>query len=203
MSGKAAHTCIYTEGSTRVMMSNVCCFRTSVHPDFTVLLCMCNAILGCTPAVNAILIYLVRHSVLFRLTWRLVYAYILRMQWRTLRHFAQPTLPAFTLRPRWRLPTPRPAFFHSPRDTVTVPSQELRIRVHWSSEAEAEGTDIMAQQELTQLQKLLGLVESKNPVKDVFFVCIDCEAWEHDQTKITEIGTFHPLHGCSQSKLTA
>jgi hypothetical protein len=46
----------------------------------------------------------------------------------------------------------------------------------------------MAQQEVTQLQKLLGLVESKNPVKDVFFVCIDCEAFEHDQTKITEIG---------------
>jgi hypothetical protein len=34
----------------------------------------------------------------------------------------------------------------------------------------------------------LGLVESKHPVKDVFFVCIDCEAFEHDQTKITEIG---------------
>ena len=54
----------------------------------------------------------------------------------------------------------------------------------------------MAQQELIQLQKLLGLVESKHPVKDVFFVCIDCEAWEHDQTKITEIGMQSPLQPC-------
>lgn len=66
---------------------------------------------------------------------------------------------------------------------------------------EVEEVDEMAQQELTHLQKLLGLVESKYPVKDVFFVCVDCEAFEHDQTKITEIGMLSPLQN-SRSRLT-
>lgn len=48
----------------------------------------------------------------------------------------------------------------------------------------------MAQQQLTQLQQSLGLVAPKNgkPIKDVVFVCIDIEAFESDQSKITEIG---------------
>lgn len=54
----------------------------------------------------------------------------------------------------------------------------------WSEEVDAA----MAQQELLKLQQQLGLVESNKLVKDVVFVCIDCEAYEHDQTKITEIG---------------
>jgi len=70
------------------------------------------------------------------------------------------------------------------------------VRYCGIAEAEIEEVDTMAQQELIQLQKLLGLVESKHPVKDVFFVCIDCEAWEHDQTKITEIGMQSPLQPC-------
>jgi hypothetical protein len=106
-----------------------------------------------------------------------------------LRHFARSTLPAFTPQPRWRLPYLRRAF-HTTRDIVAVvPSQEVNIQPVYTDKAkEIEEVDTMAQQELTQLQKLLGLVESKNPVKDVFFVCVDCEAFEHDQTKITEIG---------------
>jgi hypothetical protein len=111
------------------------------------------------------------------------------MSWRTYRytrHFARPTLPAFTPQPKWRLPLPRRAF-HTSHNTVAVPSQEVRVRLIDSGEVDEEDFK-MAQQEVTQLQKLLGLVESKHPVKDVFFVCIDCEAFEHDQTKITEIG---------------
>lgn len=124
------------------------------------------------------------------------------MQWRTLRHFTHSTLLAFAPQPKKRqLLTPWRAFFQRPRDAVTVPSRKLKAQHTWS--AEAEEINIMAQQELIQLQKLLGLVESKHPVKDVFFVCIDCEAWEHDQTKITEIGLSYSLQGCFQSKLTA
>jgi hypothetical protein len=112
------------------------------------------------------------------------------MQWRTymyLRHFARSTLPAFTPQPKWRLPLRRRAF-HTLHDTVVVSNQEVQARLVYNEEVEEEEDLKMAQQEVTQLQKLLGLVESKNPVKDVFFVCIDCEAFEHDQTKITEIG---------------
>lgn len=56
----------------------------------------------------------------------------------------------------------------------------------WNEEVE----NVMAQQELVQLQQSLGLVAPKNgkPVKDVVFVCIDIEAFESDQSKITEIG---------------
>jgi hypothetical protein len=126
-----------------------------------------------------------------RLTWRVLTS-ALRMQWRGfLRHFAHPTtLPAFTPQPKWRLPTPQRAF-HTVRCTVAVPSQEATVQSITSDEVEE--VDEMAQQELTHLQKLLGLVESKHPVKDVFFVCVDCEAFEHDQTKITEIGMLSPL----------
>lgn len=53
----------------------------------------------------------------------------------------------------------------------------------------------MASQELTQLQQLLGLITPKNgkPAEDVVFVCIDCEAFESDHSKITEIGKFSGL----------
>ena len=115
------------------------------------------------------------------------------MQWRTytyLRHFARSTPPAFTPQPKWRLPSRR-QLFHTLHDTVAVPSQEDRVRLVYNEELDEEEESIrMTQQEVTQLQKLLGLVESKHPVKDVFFVCIDCEAFEHDQTKITEIGIY-------------
>jgi hypothetical protein len=59
----------------------------------------------------------------------------------------------------------------------------------WNDEVD-EVDVIMANQELTQLQQFLGLVAPKNgkPVQDVVFVCIDCEAFELDQSKITEIG---------------
>lgn len=59
----------------------------------------------------------------------------------------------------------------------------------------AEEFDAMAQRrlDLLQLQQILGLAPSKKPVQDVVFVCIDCEAYESDQTKITEIGWFRSL----------
>ena len=44
---------------------------------------------------------------------------------------------------------------------------------------------------MTVLQEILGLVANSIPKamsQDVVFVCIDCEAFEHDQDKITEIG---------------
>jgi len=116
------------------------------------------------------------------------------MQWRAyFRHFAYSTLPAFTPQPKWRLPLLRRAF-HTLPDTVAVPSQEVRVSLVCSDQVDqVEETDTMPQQEITHLQELLGLIESKHPVKDVFFVCIDCEAFEHDQTKITEIGILSPL----------
>ncbi|KAK4549344.1 hypothetical protein LTR36_006341 [Oleoguttula mirabilis] len=47
------------------------------------------------------------------------------------------------------------------------------------------------QAQLKQLQQMLGLVPgtgSKQVIKDAVFVCIDCEAFEHVQQMITEIG---------------
>lgn len=65
----------------------------------------------------------------------------------------------------------------------------MQPQTDWNDEVD-EADDTMAQQELSQLQQLLGLAESKSgkPVEDVIFVCIDCEAFEFDQNKITEIG---------------
>lgn len=67
----------------------------------------------------------------------------------------------------------------------------LKVQPHtdWNEEVD-EADDAMAHQELSQLQQILGLIEPKNgkPVEDVVFVCIDCEAFEFDQSKITEIG---------------
>jgi predicted N-acetyltransferase YhbS len=63
---------------------------------------------------------------------------------------------------------------------------EPQPKPDWDEEVE----NVMAQQELTRLQQSLGLVAPKNgkPVEDVVFVCIDIEAFESDQSKITEIG---------------
>lgn len=59
-----------------------------------------------------------------------------------------------------------------------------------------EDLEVMAQtkREVKQLQQLLGLVPSDKEAKDVIFVCIDCEAFEFDQTKITEIGASNLLN---------
>ena len=48
-----------------------------------------------------------------------------------------------------------------------------------------------ARNELKLLQQILGLIPKDKPeqkLKDATFVCIDCEAFEDDQTKVTEIG---------------
>lgn len=111
------------------------------------------------------------------------------MQWRPLiRVFLHSiSTPTFTVRrqPEWQ-PTLTPArrAFHSLDGKSTLTSNPSEVQPDWSEEADAA----MAQQELVKLQQLLGLVESNKFVKDVVFVCIDCEAYEHDQTKITEIG---------------
>lgn len=65
----------------------------------------------------------------------------------------------------------------------------MQPQTDWNDEVD-EADDTMALQELSQLQQLLGLAEPKSgkPVEDVVFVCIDCEAFEFDQNKITEIG---------------
>lgn len=73
--------------------------------------------------------------------------------------------------------------------TTTDTPLQVQPQKDWNDEVD-EADDAMAHQELSQLQQFLGLVEPKNgkPVEDVIFVCIDCEAFEFDQSIITEIG---------------
>ena len=72
--------------------------------------------------------------------------------------------------------------------TAETPLQ-VQPQTDWNEEVD-DADDSMAHQELSQLQQFLGLVTPKNgkPLEDVVFVCIDCEAFEFDQNKITEIG---------------
>ncbi|OQN98381.1 hypothetical protein B0A48_15649 [Cryoendolithus antarcticus] len=57
-------------------------------------------------------------------------------------------------------------------------------------EAEQESLSPQQMAQLKYLHEVLGLVESRPPASGAlpYFVAIDCEAYEHDQTKITEIG---------------
>jgi hypothetical protein len=73
--------------------------------------------------------------------------------------------------------------------TTTVAPLPTQPQTDWNDEID-EIDDVMAHQELFQLQQFLGLVTPKDgkPVEDVVFVCIDCEAFELDHNKITEIG---------------
>ena len=73
--------------------------------------------------------------------------------------------------------------------TTAETASKVQLQTDWNEEVD-EADDAMAHQELSQLQRFLGLAEPKNgkPVEDVVFVCIDCEAFEFDQSKITEIG---------------
>ncbi|KAM0723441.1 hypothetical protein Q7P37_000427 [Cladosporium fusiforme] len=94
-------------------------------------------------------------------------------------------------RPEWQFPLARRAF----QSTAIDPTIDLvRYTSGYNTVAELELQDLeemaQAKAEVVQLQQLLGLVPpAKNkPVKDVIFVSIDCEAFEHDQNKITEIG---------------
>jgi hypothetical protein len=75
------------------------------------------------------------------------------------------------------------------KSTVSDTPLPSQPQPDWNDEVDDVDV-IMASQELTQLQQFLGLVAPKNgkPVQDVVFVCIDCEAFELDQSKITEIG---------------
>lgn len=81
--------------------------------------------------------------------------------------------------------------FHFKDGKLTTAKTPLKVQPQkdWNEEVD-EADDAMAHQELSHIQQLLGLAESKNgkPVQDVVFVCIDCEAFEFDQSKITEIG---------------
>lgn len=73
--------------------------------------------------------------------------------------------------------------------TTTETPLQVQPQKDWNDEVD-EADDAMAHQELSRLQQFLGLVEPKNgkPTEDVIFVCIDCEAFEFDQSIITEIG---------------
>lgn len=106
---------------------------------------------------------------------------------------------ANSLRPKWQFPT-QLRLFHSLDGKVTSPKidakdtpldipLETRSQPDWNEELDK----VMAHQELRQLQQFLGLVEPENgkPVEDVIFVCIDLEAFELNQEKITEIGMLH------------
>ena len=75
------------------------------------------------------------------------------------------------------------------KSTTLEAPLKVQPQTDWNEEVD-EADDAMAHQELSQLQQFLGLAEPKNgkPVQDVVFVCIDCEAFEFDQNKITEIG---------------
>lgn len=94
----------------------------------------------------------------------------------------------FTQAPKWRISR---RAFHSVDGKFTATETPLQVQPQkdWNDEVD-EADDAMAHQELSQLQQFLGLVEPKNgkPTEDVIFVCIDCEAFEFDQSIITEIG---------------
>lgn len=79
--------------------------------------------------------------------------------------------------------------FGDDKSTTAKTPLKVQPQKDWNEEVD-EADDAMAHQELSHIQQLLGLAESKNakPVQDVVFVCIDCEAFELDQSKITEIG---------------
>lgn len=118
------------------------------------------------------------------------------MQWRpytrvfTRLNSIRPTTyrPPFIPAPKWHLSR---RSFHSVDGKFTTTDTPLQVQPQkdWNDEVD-EADDAMAHQELSQLQQFLGLVELKNgkPVEDVIFVCIDCEAFEFDQSIITEIG---------------
>jgi hypothetical protein len=73
--------------------------------------------------------------------------------------------------------------------TITAAPLPSQPQKDWNDEFD-DIDDTMAHQELLQLQQFLGLVAPKDGklVEDVVFVCIDCEAFESDHDKITEIG---------------
>ena len=94
----------------------------------------------------------------------------------------------FTRAPKWHISR---RAFHSVDGKFTTTETPLQVQPQkdWNDEVD-EADDAMAHQELSRLQQFLGLVEPKNgkPTEDVIFVCIDCEAFEFDQSIITEIG---------------
>ena len=117
------------------------------------------------------------------------------MQWRPytrvftrLNHIRPTSKSPFTPTPKWHISR---RSFHFVDGKLTTAETPLKVQpqTDWNDEVD-EADDAMAHQELSQLQQLLGLAEPKNgkPVEDVVFVCIDCEAFEFDQSKITEIG---------------
>ena len=117
------------------------------------------------------------------------------MQWRPytrvfirLNHIRPTSRSPFTPTPKWHI-SRRSFHFVDGKLTTAETALKVQPQTDWNEEVD-EADDAMAHQELSQLQQLLGLAEPKNgkPVEDVVFVCIDCEAFEFDQSKITEIG---------------
>lgn len=120
------------------------------------------------------------------------------MTWRLYSRVARLSRTAFAQRLEWQFPYPRRQFqslaveptigpFPGPA-VSTDPCIEPTTASH-TLDIDDDMAQIKA--EVVQLQQLLGLVPpTKNkPVKDVTFICIDCEAFEHNQKKITEIGS--------------
>lgn len=117
------------------------------------------------------------------------------MQWRPctrvftrLKHPRPASRSPFIPAPKWHF---QRRLFHSldGKFTIAVTPTHRQPQTDWNEEFD-EVDDAMAHQELFQLQQFLGLVTPKDgkPVEDVVFVCIDCEAFEMDHNKITEIG---------------
>jgi len=119
------------------------------------------------------------------------------MQWRQftrvftrLKHTTPAFRSSFPLAPRRNISRGSFRLVDGKFTNLITPLQ-TQPQIDWNEEVDDVDDDVMAHQELSQLQQFLGLVAPKNdkPVKDVVFVCIDCEAFEHDHNKITEIGT--------------
>lgn len=126
------------------------------------------------------------------------------MSWRLCNRLAHTPRAACALPPEWQLLRPQRPFQSlalipsiGPRIGAIVPTESSTESFTEVTKSTLEQLDDMAQlkSEVKDLQQLLGLVPptGKRPMKDVIFVCIDCEAYEHAQHKITEIGMLSHL----------
>ncbi|KAK6441665.1 hypothetical protein LTR95_002112 [Oleoguttula sp. CCFEE 5521] len=74
--------------------------------------------------------------------------------------------------------------------TSPLRARELVLQPAEPLEAEQDSLSPQQMAQLKYLYEVLGLIERRTPAsgRELLFVAIDCEAYEHDQTKITEIG---------------
>ena len=108
------------------------------------------------------------------------------MQWRPLyRVLARRVFATANVRSKLQFPSGLRTFQSIAGHTPDTAIGSLEVPT-----VDEEDLKAMAQtkREVKQLQQLLGLVPSEKAIKDVIFVCIDCEAFEFNQKQITEIG---------------